>query len=79
MMNSLGTDPEECLRVSAKTGLGVDDLVDAIIGRIPPPSGDPRGTLQAMVFDSHYDEFRGAITYIRVMEGTVKKGKKFSS
>jgi len=76
MMNSLGTDPDECMRVSAKTGLGVDDLVDAIIRRIPPPSGNPQGTLQAMVFDSHYDDFRGAITYIRVMEGTVKKGQK---
>ncbi|SMP48384.1 GTP-binding protein LepA [Neorhodopirellula lusitana] len=76
MMNSLGTDPEECLRVSAKTGLGVDDLVDAIIEHVPPPTGDPNGTLQAMVFDSNYDDFRGAITYIRVMEGTVRKGQK---
>jgi len=76
MMNSLGTDPEECLRVSAKTGVGVQDLVNAIIDRIPPPTGDPGGVLQAMVFDSNYDDFRGAITYIRVMEGTVRKGQK---
>ena len=76
MMNSLGTDPDDCIRVSAKTGLGVDDLVDTIIARVPPPTGDPKATLQAMVFDSNYDDFRGAITYIRVMEGTVKKGQK---
>jgi len=76
MMNSLGTDPEECLRVSAKTGAGVQDLVEAIIDRVPPPTGDPDGVLQAMVFDSNYDDFRGAITYIRVMEGTVRRGQK---
>ena len=76
MMNALGTDPEECVRVSAKTGLGVDGLVDAIIERVPAPTGDPKDTLQAMVFDSNYDDFRGAITYIRVMQGTVRKGQK---
>jgi GTP-binding protein LepA len=76
MMNSLGTDPEECVRVSAKTGQGVDGLVDAIIDRIPGPTGDPNATLQAMVFDSNYDDFRGAITYVRIMEGTVRKGQK---
>jgi GTP-binding protein LepA len=76
MMNSLGTDPDDCVRVSAKTGLGVNGLLDAIIDRIPPPTGDPSGSLQAMVFDSNYDDFRGAITYIRVMQGTVRTGQK---
>lgn len=76
MMHSLGTDPDDCLRVSAKTGAGVDDLLTAIIERIPPPQGDPQATLQAMVFDSNYDDYRGAITYIRVMQGTVRKGQK---
>ncbi len=76
MMNSLGTDPDDCVRVSAKTGLGVENLLDAIIERIPPPTGDPNGSLQAMVFDSNYDDFRGAITYIRVMQGTVRTGQK---
>ncbi|MEM0926355.1 MAG: GTP-binding protein, partial [Planctomycetota bacterium] len=76
MMNSLGTDPDECVRVSAKTGQGVDGLVEAIIEHVPPPSGDPTATLQAMVFDSNYDDYRGAITYVRVMEGTVRKGQK---
>ena len=76
MMNSLGTDPDDCVRVSAKTGEGVDALLDAIIRQVPPPAGDPDATLQAMVFDSNYDDYRGAITYVRVMQGTVRKGQK---
>ena len=76
MMNSLGTDPDECVRVSAKTGEGVDSLIDAIIQLVPPPSGDSQAALQAMVFDSNYDDYRGAITYVRVMQGTVSKGQK---
>ncbi|MCO8120368.1 translation elongation factor 4 [Stieleria sp. TO1_6] len=78
MMHSLGTDPDDCVRVSAKTGQGVGDLVDAIIARIPGPDGDPNGTLQAMVFDSNYDDYRGAITYVRIMQGTVRKGQKIA-
>ncbi len=76
MMNTLGTDPDECIRVSAKTGVGVDALIDAIIENIPAPTGDVNAPLQAMVFDSNYDDFRGAITYVRVMSGTVKRGQK---
>ncbi len=76
MMNSLGTDPDDCVRVSAKTGQGVDDLVDAVIQRVPAPTGDAKQTLQAMVFDSNYDDYRGAITYVRIMQGTVRKGQK---
>ncbi len=76
MMNSLGTDPDECVLVSAKTGQGVDELIDTIIERVPAPAGDPKAVLQAMVFDSNYDDYRGAITYVRVMQGTVRKGQK---
>ncbi len=76
MMHSLGTDPDDCVRVSAKTGQGVDGLINAIIDRIPPPTGDPDAVLQAMVFDSNYDDYRGAITYVRVMQGTVRRGQK---
>lgn len=76
MMNSLGTDPDECVRVSAKTGQGVDDLLASIVENIPAPTGDPKAQLQAMVFDSNYDDYRGAITYVRVMQGTVRKGQK---
>jgi GTP-binding protein LepA len=74
--HSLGLSREEILRVSAKAGIGIGELLDAIIDRIPPPQGHPSGKLQAMVFDSHYDEFRGAITYVRVMNGHVRKGQK---
>ena len=76
MEQVIGVDADSCVRVSAKTGLNIDDLLDAIIDRIKPPQGDAKAKLQAMVFDSHYDEFRGAITYIRIMNGTVKKGDK---
>lgn len=75
MLNTLGTDPEECVRVSAKTGVGVDSLIDAVIERVPAPGDDVDGPLQAMVFDSNYDDYRGAITYVRVMQGTVRKGQ----
>jgi GTP-binding protein LepA len=76
MESVLAIHPEEVLRASGKTGVGTGELLRAIVDRIPPPTGDPNAPLQAMVFDSHYDEFRGAITYIRVMNGTVKKGQK---
>jgi GTP-binding protein LepA len=76
MHQTLGIDPDDCVRVSAKTGFGVDDLVRAIIEKIPAPTGDAAKPLQAMVFDSSYDDYRGAITYIRMMNGTVKKGQK---
>jgi len=76
MHQSLGINPDDCVRVSAKTGIGVEALVQAIIDRIPAPKGDPKAPLQAMVFDSNYDDFRGAVTYIRMMNGTVKRNQK---
>ncbi|MCA9178022.1 MAG: translation elongation factor 4, partial [Planctomycetales bacterium] len=76
MEQSLGMGRDEALRVSAKAGLGIDELLSAIIERIPPPVGDREKPLQAMVFDSHYDEFRGAVTYVRIMNGRVRKGDK---
>ena len=76
MEHSLAIDPSEVLKGSAKAGLGISELLDAIIDRVPPPAGDPEGVLQAMVFDSHYDDYRGCITYVRVMNGSVRKGQK---
>ncbi len=76
MVQTLGLDPDEVLGCSGKTGLGCEGILQAVIERIPAPTGDPKATLQAMVFDAHYDEFRGAITYVRIMNGTVKKGQK---
>jgi len=74
--HTLAIDREEVLRCSAKTGEGIDEILGAVIDRVPPPEGDPKAPLQAMVFDSHYDEYRGAITYIRIMQGKVTKGQK---
>ena len=73
---SLGLDSSDLMKVSAKSGIGITELLDAIIERVPPPRGDSSAPLQAMVFDSHYDEYRGAITYVRVMNGTVERGQK---
>ncbi len=76
MEHSLAIDSSEVIKGSAKANLGIAELLDAVIDRIPAPQGDPNGTLQAMVFDSHYDDYRGAITYVRIMAGQVKKGQK---
>ena len=76
MEHTLAVNADEVLGCSAKTGMGCKEILDAVIERIPAPTGDPKATLQAMIFDAVYDEFRGAITYIRVMNGEVKKGQK---
>ncbi len=72
----LGLDPEEALAVSAKTGQGVDKIFQAVVDLIPPPDSDPDSALKALVFDSHYDAFRGTIVHFRIFEGKVKKGDK---
>jgi GTP-binding protein LepA len=74
--HTLGISGDEALGVSAKLGTGVDELLRAIVARVPPPKGNPHGVLQAMVFDSHYDSYRGAIIYVRLMNGHVRKGQK---
>ncbi len=76
MEQILGIDQDDIVRCSGKAGIGIDELIEAIIRRVPPPSGDPAKPLQAMVFDSHYDDYRGAITYVRLMNGSVQKGQK---
>ena len=67
----LGLDAEEAVLVSAKTGQGVDRLLEAIVTRIPAPDGDPEAPLQALVFDSAYDPYRGVVVHVRVMEGRI--------
>jgi GTP-binding protein LepA len=76
MEQVLGIDPDEIVKCSGKAGIGIDELLAAIIERIPAPVGESTAKLKAMVFDSHYDDYRGAITYVRVMEGEVKRGDK---
>ena len=72
----LGCDPSEVIPASAKTGLGIEAILSAIIETIPPPKGDPEAPLQALVFDSVYNSFRGVETYFKVVNGSIKKNQQ---
>ncbi len=72
----LGCSEEEIISASAKSGAGIDEILEAIIREIPPPRGDVNGKLQALIFDSVFDSYRGAISYIRVFNGKIKKNDK---
>jgi GTP-binding protein LepA len=69
----LGTPAEDILRISAKNGIGVRDVLELVIREVPPPSGDPKAPLRALVFDSHYDSYKGVVAYVRVVDGTLNK------
>ncbi len=72
----IGTDPAEILRVSAKTGEGVAELLNTVVERVPPPSGDLEAPARAMIFDSVYDTYRGVVTYVRVVDGRLSRREK---
>jgi GTP-binding protein LepA len=72
----LGIPASEILRISAKSGQGVPELLDAIVERIPPPKGDADAPLQGLIFDSYYDQYRGVVSAVRVMHGTMQNGQR---
>ncbi len=72
----LGFRAEDCILVSAKTGQGIDELISALCDKLPPPRGLPESPPRALIFDSIYDDYRGVITYVRVVDGELKKGQK---
>ncbi|MFO7547525.1 MAG: translation elongation factor 4 [Acidimicrobiia bacterium] len=76
IVNILGGDPELILRLSAKTGAGLDDLLDRLVTDVPPPTGDLDAPLRALVFDSYYDPYRGVVCYIRVVDGRIGAGER---
>ena len=69
LANLIGCKPEDCLRVSGKTGEGVEVLLDQIVKQLPPPVGDPKAPTRALIFDSVYDSYRGVVTYVRIIDG----------
>jgi GTP-binding protein LepA len=76
MHQALGIEPEQVLRASGKTGAGVDEVIRAIIERVPPPPGDPQAPLQGLIYNSSFDTYKGVVVYVRVMQGTLRKGQR---
>jgi GTP-binding protein LepA len=76
VMNLLGCKEEEIIMASAKSKIGIEDILEAVVKRIPPPTGDPEKPLKALIFDSLFDSYRGSIAYIRVVDGTLKEKDK---
>jgi len=75
----IGEDPERVLRISAKTGEGVDEVLEAIIERVPAPTGDLDAPARALIFDSVYDQYRGVVAFVRVMDGVFQEGDKLTA
>ncbi len=76
LVELLGVEPEEILHVSAKQGIGIERVLEMIVARIPAPKGDPRSPLRALIFDSSFDSYRGAVPLVRVVDGTIEKGMR---
>ncbi|MCT8139664.1 elongation factor 4 [Anaerobacillus sp. CMMVII] len=72
----IGLDTSDAVLASAKNGIGIEEILEQVVQKVPAPSGDPEGPLQALIFDSLYDPYRGVVVYIRIVEGTVKPGQK---
>ncbi|MEA2553046.1 MAG: GTP-binding protein LepA, partial [Fimbriimonadaceae bacterium] len=74
--HAVAIDASDAIPCSAKVGLGIDEILEAIVHRIPAPKGNPAGALRALIYDSHFDTYQGAVAYIRVKDGSVKKGDR---
>ena len=74
--NLIGSTDEEILLASAKAGIGVEEILEAVVSRIPPPSGDPDAPLRALIFDSEFDQYRGVVAHMRVVDGEIKSGEE---
>ena len=75
IVDLLGCKPEEVIPASAKSGIGIDEVLDAVVNRVPPPVGDDTAPLQTLIFDSVFDPYRGAVVYMRVVQGTIREGE----
>ncbi len=76
LRTTLGFKDEEVLLASGKTGLGVAEILNAVVERVPPPSGDPDAPLRALIFDSHYDQYKGVVAHVRIIDGSVAHGDR---
>ncbi len=76
LRTTLGFKDEEVLLASGKTGLGVAEILNAVVERVPPPSGDPDAPLRALIFDSHYDQYKGVVAHVRVIDGSIAQGDR---
>ena len=76
METALMTDPDEVLRVSAKAALGIEELMAAVIERVPPPPGDATAPTKALIYNSHFDTYKGVVVYVRMMDGSIKPGQR---
>jgi GTP-binding protein LepA len=71
----VGLPGEEAILASGKSGIGVDEILEAVVERVPAPTGDPDAPLQALIFDSFYDSYRGIVVFVRIKEGTLHSGQ----
>lgn len=76
IQEDLGLDPDTAILASAKEGTGITDVMEAVVNRLPPPKGEPDASLRALIFDSHYDPFRGTVVHFRVFDGRIKAGDR---
>ena len=74
--SAVAIDASDAIPCSAKAGIGIDEILEAIVNRMPPPNGDPQAPLRALIYDSHFDPYQGAVAYLRVKDGRVRKGDK---